>query len=115
MIVVLGDDRGLEAEEERQVRAVAASAGARVRAVSLGADMLFASHAIVLVHHYLDRLAHSCLARTPREYARGGGRGARGGRGRGATWGGGHNSHAAPPHPNDKRKRRLETGGGRGR
>ena len=113
VIVVLGDDRGLEAEEERQVRAVAASAGARVRAVSLGADMLFASHAIVLVHHYLDRLAHSCLARTPREYARGGGRGARGGRGRGATWGRGHNSHAAPPHPNDKRKRRRDWGGAR--
>ena len=112
VVVVLGDDRGLEAEEERQVRAVAATAGARVRAVSLGGDMLFASHAIVLVHHYLDRLAHSCLARPPREYARGGGRGARGGRGRGATsWGRGtasHNSHAAPPHHNDKRKRRAD-------
>ena len=87
------------------MRAVAAAAGARVRAVSLGGDMLFASHAIVLVHHYLDRLAHSCLARPPREYARGGGRGARGGRGRGAT---SHNSHAAPPHHNDKRKRRRD-------
>ena len=111
VVVVLGDDRGLEAEEERQVRTVAATAGARVRAVSLGGDMLFASHAIVLVHHYLDRLAHSCLARPPREYARGGGRGARGGRGRGATWGRGaasHNSQAAPPHHNDKRKRRRD-------
>ena len=87
VVVVLGDDRGLEPDEERQVRAAAAAAGARVRSVSLGSDMLFASHAIVLVHHYLDRLAHSCLARPPREYARGGGRGgARGGRGRGRGW-----------------------------
>jgi hypothetical protein len=31
--------------------------------VSLGASMLLASHAIVLVHHYLDTLCHACPAR----------------------------------------------------
>ena len=51
--------------------------------------MLFASHAIVLVHHYLDRLAHSCLQRPPREYARGGGGGGKGGKGGKGGWGGG--------------------------
>ena len=65
----------------------------QVRTVSLGSDVLFASHAIVLVHHYLDRALHSCLVRPPRVLARGGaggasGKGGRGGGGRGRGKGG---------------------------
>jgi hypothetical protein len=83
VVVLLGDDRGLDEEEERRVRAEATARGSAVRSVSLGSDVLFASHAIVLVHHYLDRHLHSCLIRPPREYARGGGRGGGSERGRG--------------------------------
>ena len=83
VVVLLGDDRGLDEEEERRVRAEATARGSAVRNVSLGSDVLFASHAIVLVHHYLDRHLHSCLIRPPREYARGGGRGGGSERGRG--------------------------------
>ena len=84
VVVLLGDDRGLEAHEERAVLGLARQRGSEVCRVSLGADMLFASHSIVLVHHYLDRHLHSCLVRPPRVLVRGGGRGGQGrGRGRG--------------------------------
>jgi hypothetical protein len=93
VVVLLGDDRGLSDDEERRVQAVATARGSQVRAVSLGPDVLFASHAIVLVHHYLDNYLHSCHVRPPREYTRGGGQGRGcgrgGGRGRDAKGGGG--------------------------
>ena len=88
VVVLLGDDRGLSHDEERTVLHLASVRGAEVRRVSLGEDVLFASHSIVLVHHYLDRLLHSCLVRPPRMLVRGGGQGAsgrgRGGKGKGS-------------------------------
>ena len=84
-MVLLGDDRGLSSDEERQVLHEASARGSEVRRVSLGEDVLFASHSIVLVHHYLDRALHSCQVRPPRMLVRGGGRGVKGGgRGRGS-------------------------------
>ena len=70
VVVLLGDDRGLEPEEEREVLAEAAARGSAVHRVSLGSNTLFASHAIVLVHHYLDRHVHDCVLRQPRAYVR---------------------------------------------
>jgi hypothetical protein len=88
VVVLLGDDRGLTAKEEAEIHAAAEELGCNVRSVSLGNDMLLASHAIVLVHHYLDRNLHSCQLPPSRNYSRGGGQNARaghggGGRGRG--------------------------------
>ena len=88
VIVLLGDDRGLTDAEEREVLRLAAAGGATVRRVSLGEDVLFASHSIVIVHHHLDNALHSCAVRPPRVLVRGGGRGgARGGGRTGTTWG----------------------------
>ena len=70
VVVLLGDDRGLEPDEEREVLAEAAARGSAVHRVSLGSNTLFASHAIVLVHHYLDRHVHDCVLRQPRAYVR---------------------------------------------
>ena len=70
VVVLLGDDRGLEPEEEREVLAEAAARGSAVLRVSRGSNTLFASHAIVLVHHYLDRHVHDCVLRQPRAYVR---------------------------------------------
>jgi tRNA pseudouridine-54 N-methylase len=96
VVVLLGDDRGLSASEEHDVLQLAAQRGADVRRVSLGQDVLFASHSIVLVHHYLDRTLHSCAVRPPRVLVRGGGGGGRArGRGRGHAHGKGGGA-AAP-------------------
>ena len=50
---------------------LALSGLAHVVRVSLGPVPLLASHCIVMLHHYLDRLAHTCdverVARTPAE------------------------------------------------
>ena len=86
VVVLLGDDRGLTEREEEQLLSLAAARGSEVCRVSLGEDILFASHSIVLVHHYLDRALHSCFVRPPRLLVRGGGGGRGGhspGRGRG--------------------------------
>lgn len=87
IVVLLGDDRGLTEAEEGTVKTLASQRGTAIRRVSLGADVLFASHSIVLVHHYLDRYLHSCHVRPPRVLVRGAGGGGRGagtrGRGRG--------------------------------
>jgi hypothetical protein len=83
VVVLLGDDRGLSEVEERRVRGLAAKAGAVVHTCSLGGETLFASHSIVIVHHYLDRVLHSCATRPPRTLARGGGGGGGGGGRRG--------------------------------
>ncbi|KAL1523241.1 hypothetical protein AB1Y20_018192 [Prymnesium parvum] len=82
VVVLLGDDRGLTGKEEADILAAAGRRGSAVRRVSLGEDMLFASHAIVIVHHYLDRLLHSCRMPPPRIYARGGGSKGKGSAGR---------------------------------
>ena len=67
IIVVLGDDRGLLPEDEAMVSRVAKEYEARTFRVSLGPVVLFASHSIVLLHHYLDKLCHACKLRTPRD------------------------------------------------
>jgi len=46
---------------------LAAAAAAPIFRVSLGPVVLFASHSIVLLHHYLDKHAHACKLRTPRD------------------------------------------------
>lgn len=67
VVVVLGDDRGLMPQDEAMVARVAAEHGAPVFPVSLGPVVLFASHSIVLLNHYLDKLLHACALRTPRD------------------------------------------------
>ena len=49
--------------------APAGKSGAVLRTVSLGNDVLFASHTIVIMHHYLDKILHSCVVKPPRQYA----------------------------------------------
>lgn len=67
IVVVVGDDRGLPPDEKQTLVAAAEEAGAVVMAASIGAEVLFASHAIVVVNHYLDKL-HVCTRRQPRDY-----------------------------------------------
>lgn len=67
VVVVLGDDRGLMPEDEAMVARVAAEFDAPVIPVSLGPVVLFASHSIVLLNHYLDKLVHACAIRPPRD------------------------------------------------
>ena len=69
LIVLLGDDRGLSAETEAAVEQTVLSGGGKLHRVSLGGDVLFASHCIVLVQHYLDKFVHKCTSREPRKYA----------------------------------------------
>jgi tRNA pseudouridine-54 N-methylase len=69
VVVILGDNRGLSTEDEAVIKAVVARRGAALHTASLGQDVLFASHTIVLLHHYLDRLLHSCQVKPPREYS----------------------------------------------
>ena len=66
---------GARGRAQSDILAAAAKRGSAVRTISLGNEMLFASHAIVLVHHYLDRLLHSCELPPPRAYARSSGKG----------------------------------------
>lgn len=70
LIVLLGDDRGLTEADEESVSAVVKAYGGKLSRVSLGGDVLFASHSIVLVNHYLDKLVHSCELRASRHYNR---------------------------------------------
>ena len=59
-VTILGDNRGLTGEDEATARKVAEEAGEELHAVSLGGQMLLASHSIVLVQHYLDVHLHMC-------------------------------------------------------
>ena len=61
LVVSLGDNVGLSAEEEAVARRVGAEAGGGgpVLAASLGSGCLLASHCIVILHHYLDAY-HEC-------------------------------------------------------
>ena len=67
VVVVLGDDRGLLDDDEALVARLAGEAGAPLLRVSLGGVVLFSSHSIVLLHHYLDKLLHACALRPPRD------------------------------------------------
>lgn len=69
VVVVVGDDRGLTADEERAVAAAAAEVHAPILRVSLGREVLFASHCIVLLQHYLDKLWHGCEYPPGRTYS----------------------------------------------
>lgn len=69
VLVLLGDDRGFGEADEVQIRSVVKAAGARLSRASLGGDVLFASHSIVLMNHYLDKLVHSCELKPAREYS----------------------------------------------
>jgi len=70
VVVVLGDDRGLPAEEADAMAMLAEKGGAEVQRVSLGGTTLLASHAIVILHHYLDEYVHRCKVSRPRDYGR---------------------------------------------
>jgi tRNA pseudouridine-54 N-methylase len=59
-ITILGDNRGLTSEDEATARKIAEEAGEELHSVSLGGQMLLASHSIVLVQHYLDLHLHMC-------------------------------------------------------
>lgn len=69
VVVVVGDDRGLTADEQAAVAAAAREVGAPILRVSLGCEVLFASHCIVLLHHYLDKLWHGCAHAPGRTYS----------------------------------------------
>eukprot|EP00041_Stephanoeca_diplocostata_P029487 m.871830 g.871830 ORF g.871830 m.871830 type:complete len:354 (+) comp23568_c0_seq65:129-1190(+) len=62
VVVVLGDNRGLSVAETDACTALAAEGLVAIEKVSLGPVPLLASQCIVLVHHYLDRLTHTCVA-----------------------------------------------------
>merc|ERR1719468_6909 len=68
VVVLLGDDRGLPAEEADAMARLAEKSGAEVQRVSLGGTTLLASHAIVILHHYLDEYIHRCKVPRPRDY-----------------------------------------------
>lgn len=68
VVTVLGDDRGIPDDECRSLETIAEKHGAEVIRVSLGGTTLLASHAIVLVHHYLDERLHRCQVAQPRNY-----------------------------------------------
>jgi len=70
VVVLLGDDRGLPAEEANAMATLAEKGGAEVKRVSLGGTTLLASHAIVILHHYLDEYIHRCKVSRPRDYGR---------------------------------------------
>jgi len=72
VVIVLGDNRGLSADEEAFCDSLEAAGDARVVRVSLGPVPLLASQCIVLLHHYLDRLAHTCDLFAYPDGARGG-------------------------------------------
>jgi tRNA pseudouridine-54 N-methylase len=69
VVVVVGDDRGLTADENAAVLAAAREVGARVERVTLGREVLFASHCVVLLNHYLDKLWHGCEWPQGRRYS----------------------------------------------
>ena len=60
VVVLLGDNRGLDISEEAIATKLEENGKAVVRRVSLGPVPLLGSHCIVLLHHYLDKLAHTC-------------------------------------------------------
>lgn len=60
VIVLLGDNRGLTAEEETMCCKLVESHGVTLARSSMGSVSLLASHCIVLVHHYLDGCVHTC-------------------------------------------------------
>ena len=67
VLVILGDDRGLTENDEAEVERAAASRQGLLFRVCLGPDVLFTNQCVVLVHHYLDKLLHSCEVRAPRK------------------------------------------------
>ena len=66
LVCVLGDDLGLSSSELGEIERLgaehAAAGGGPLLRASLGSGTLLASHAIVIVHHYLDAL-HECPSR----------------------------------------------------
>jgi len=60
VVIVVGDHRGYSEEFMSNCSEVATSVGAEVLHVSLGGTTLLASHAIVILHHYLDEHLHRC-------------------------------------------------------
>eukprot|EP00933_Yihiella_yeosuensis_P000290 TRINITY_DN100447_c0_g1_i1.p1 TRINITY_DN100447_c0_g1~~TRINITY_DN100447_c0_g1_i1.p1 ORF type:complete len:347 (-),score=54.54 TRINITY_DN100447_c0_g1_i1:11-1051(-) len=70
IVSLVGDDRGLSAEEFERFSKTAEKCGAEVIEVSLGQTTLLASHAIVILQHYLDEKLHRCEVPKPREYAK---------------------------------------------
>lgn len=66
LVCILGDDRGLTPAHEALVQRVCDQHGADLHCVSLGPDVLFTSHCIVLLNHELDRHLHRCAVPPPR-------------------------------------------------
>ena len=62
VVCIMGDNRGLTAEEVGMLEQMAAvpDSGLVVVPASLGATPLLASQCIVLAQHYLDRYVHTC-------------------------------------------------------
>eukprot|EP00051_Salpingoeca_urceolata_P020030 m.297204 g.297204 ORF g.297204 m.297204 type:complete len:201 (-) comp19526_c1_seq2:150-752(-) len=60
IVTVLGDNRGLNSDEEHMVDALIHVHASAVVKASFGPVPLLASHCIVLTHHYLDRCVHAC-------------------------------------------------------
>lgn len=70
VVAVVGDDRGLTADEEEAIGRAAARRGCAVCRVSLGGRTLFASHSIVLLQNGLDSALHTCAPRPTRDYSK---------------------------------------------
>eukprot|EP00392_Amoebophrya_sp_AT5.2_P012502 g12605.t1 len=68
VVCILGDDRGLTEADEKVVEA-ATACDERLYRVTLGSEILFTNQCVVLVHHYLDKLAHACALPPPRKLA----------------------------------------------
>eukprot|EP00039_Didymoeca_costata_P014858 m.245690 g.245690 ORF g.245690 m.245690 type:complete len:348 (-) comp16109_c1_seq15:13-1056(-) len=63
VITLLGDNRGLNESEEAMLDSLQEEGFAKVVKISLGPTPLLASQCIVLMHHYLDKLVHTCIPR----------------------------------------------------
>ena len=72
ILCVLGDDRGLTPEDEREIEAPFFKhkefhKKSGIFHVSLGPDVLFTNQCVVLLNHYLDKCLHSCDVKAPRK------------------------------------------------
>jgi len=69
VVVIIGDDRGMSKDDEDLITKKVEAKSGKIQKISLGGDVLFASHCIVLLNHYLDKMLHSCKSRPHREYS----------------------------------------------
>lgn len=74
VVSVIGDHRGITANDVSAYTEVAEAAGAYILRVSLGGTTLLGSHAIAILQHYFDEQMHRCEVSQQIDYSRGRGR-----------------------------------------